>query len=366
MNELKLGFDAKRLLYNSSGLGNYSRTLVKNLHTYFPELDISLFAPLKKSDPNIDHSSFKDLYLIQPSNNIFWRYTFINKDIRRRGINVFHGLSNELPLGIEKIKYLKKVVTIHDLIFLVHPEWYPWMDTIIYKEKFKRACRTADRVIAISENTKQDIIKYFDTPEEKIEVVYQACDGIFYDSEPLPAPILHKKSDRPYFLFVSSISKRKNLENVIEALKLIPENNRPLLVVVGGGGTEKSKIKEWVGHIGLVNDIEFLDFVSNERLTALYQHASFSIYPSLYEGFGIPIIESLLSGTPVITSHTSSMPEAGMDIAHYIDPKSIIEIKESIERVLTFSKLSVEDVKKVKKYFDPKGTTEKLMSLYQT
>jgi glycosyltransferase involved in cell wall biosynthesis len=185
---MNIAFDAKRAFLNYSGLGNYARTLVKSLHEYYPENKYTLFTP-RKSDNEFQQyiSSQSNISIEEPLSFIDkklrsrWRSYGITELLNDKHINVYHGLSNELPFNISNFKG-KKIVTIHDLIFLRYPKLYPFIDAQIYNKKFRHACDIADVIIAISEETKRDIEKYYFIPSEKIKVIYQSCDNLFYQA----------------------------------------------------------------------------------------------------------------------------------------------------------------------------------------
>ena len=174
-----IGFDAKRFFHNFSGLGNYSRTLIDNLSLQFPQHTYRLYTPALKSHPTIaEICARKNVEVITPKGNkLFWRSRGMLKQFGS-DLDIFHGLSHELPFGIQQAK-VKSVVTIHDLIYHFYPKDFPWIDRKIYDVKFRHACLNADLVIAISESTKKDICQIFDTPENKISVVYQSVNSIY-------------------------------------------------------------------------------------------------------------------------------------------------------------------------------------------
>ena len=192
---MNIGFDAKRAAQNRTGLGNYSRFVIRILSEQFAGNQYHLYTPKPHRMPYLQEiPTLKHLFLHFPPQGIWsrirslWRVWGITKDIQKDGIQIFHGLSNELPLNIgtpeqRKMKAggkeCKYIVTIHDLIFIHTPQYYHWIDRQIYNFKFRRACRCADRVIAVSEYTKQEIMHYYHTPESKIDVVYQGCDPVF-------------------------------------------------------------------------------------------------------------------------------------------------------------------------------------------
>ena len=364
---MNIGFDAKRLFYNDTGLGNYSRSVVKNLKTISPSDDLFLFTPKYSDSKHSKVFSSEDYNIVSGNGKFLWRQFGIKKDIAKSKVDLYHGLSNELPSGISTNKRVLKIVTIHDLIFLRYPQYYPRIDRLIYKKKFLNACQNADKIIAISESTKKDIVEFFKIDEDKIEVIYQSCDSIFFenlqDDEQTKS---FEWGGRPYGIFVSSLTERKNLKNVLLAMSEIDSASRPLLVVIGKGGVYEKKMKKLCLEHGLEDEVKFLGSVNNKRLKDLYKNAHFSIYPSFYEGFGLPILESLLSGTPAIISNTSSMPEAGNGIASLIDPYSIEDISEKI-KWHSNNKLRIEnqEIDKLRMKYSPFLHAKNIIDLYK-
>lgn len=323
---MKIAYDAKRAFSSGSGLGNYSRDLVRILSKIYPENQYILISK-KTSEkgkailelPNVSH--------VKTSKGTLSRQFKMGKDAQNIDADVFHGLSGELPLKWDK-KPIKKVVTIHDLIFERFPEYYTWIDRKIHFWKFKKAAVSADKIIAISEQTKQDIIHYLKAPESKIEVVYQGCHASFKEkqSQEFLSQVKEKFNlPEKFILNVGTIEPRKNLLNVVKSLK---GTQIPLVVV----GTKKPKYFKLIEKEISKNKVEvqFLQGVSMEELAAIYKLADIFIYPSFFEGFGIPVIEALFSETVVITSNTSCLPEAGGPDSVYIDPKNVADIKSKI------------------------------------
>ena len=176
-----IGFDAKRIVKNGTGLGSYGRTLVNDLAAD-ERLQLRLYAPDKGRDDLrnqiADRPNVTFCYPSRPTPRFYWRSRGIVGDLRRDGVQIYHGLSGELPVGIRK-SGIRSIVTIHDLIFLRHPEFYHWLDTKIYAWKFRQTIREADHIIAISECTKRDIIEFGDVSEDKISVIYQSFSPRF-------------------------------------------------------------------------------------------------------------------------------------------------------------------------------------------
>lgn len=370
---MNIGFDAKRLFNNFTGLGNYSRTLLANLAEFFPEHTYHLYSPKTKENPTTQPFLSAPFKPFSPQNTRpLWRSYFLTNQLLQDKIDLFHGLSHELPQNISN-KNIKSVVTIHDLIFKKYPQTYPWIDRQVYDFKFKSACQRADRVIAISQNTKQDIINYYQITPSKIDVIYQSCDPLYYDnSQKISQSTLQQKYQLPseYLLFVGSVETRKNLKTLILAYGQLPKDLKIPLVIVG----RIRQSKEILGLIQkhrLEENILWLENVQNNlHLQAIYQYATVLAYPSFYEGFGLPVVEALLSKTPVITSNVSSLPEAGGHHSRYFDPNNSNDLAQAIRDVLTDTTLRQHMIDQGYQYahetFGRKAVTTQLMNLYQT
>lgn len=323
---MKIAYDAKRFFHNTSGLGNYSRDLVRILATYFTENKYFLLN--KNKSERAEHIvSLPQVEYVEVPKGLFSRQLQTGKKAQEINADIFHGLSGELPLKWDKTP-IKKIVTIHDLIFERFPQYYSFFDRKIHYWKFKNAAQKADLVIAISEQTKQDIIHYLKIPESKIRVVYQGCHQSF--KENLPPEFLssiQKKFNLPnrFILNVGTIEERKNLLRVVKALQ---NTSIPLVVVGKKNSKYYHKIKKEIEKNK--QQVYFLEKVSMQELAAIYRLADIFIYPSLFEGFGIPVIEALFSGTVVITSNLSCLPEAGGKHSVYINPRDIEDIKAKI------------------------------------
>ncbi len=324
---MKIGYDAKRFFHNASGLGNYSRDLVRILAQFYPENSFFLFAK-STSESTKSLLEISNVLFRKISGGKFARQYKMGKDAQAEGCDIFHGLSGELPLKWTK-QPIKKVVTIHDVIFLKYPQFYSFFDRKIHAWKCKNACEQADLVIAISQQTKRDIIHFFKTPEEKIRVVYQSCHQAFkenYSEEELVTVQQKYSLPQEFLLNVGTIEERKNLFSVVKAIK---DTDIPL-VVIGKETSYTKQIHRFIEKNKMQNQVFFLKNVSMDDLAKIYQLATVFIYPSLYEGFGIPIIEALFSKTPVITSNISCLPEAGGPDSLYIDPKNVADLKSKI------------------------------------
>ncbi|MEM6803378.1 MAG: glycosyltransferase family 1 protein [Bacteroidota bacterium] len=334
---MKIGFDAKRLFHNFTGLGNYSRSLIRNLSQYANEdIDIHLYTP--KTSLHQRLSYFRDNYPVHTNadKKILWRTKRIVSDLLKDKMDIYHGLSHEIPWGIGR-KGIKTLVSMHDLIFLRYPDFYPLIDRRIYDWKFRYAAKHADQVLAISESTKADLVSYYNISPQKVQVLYQACDEQFYhlyEQDELEKCLEKHKLPAQYLLYVGSITERKNLLGLVQAIELLPSSLQIPLVILGQGKAYKAKVQEYIERKALGKLFVFCEDVPFADFPHIYQAAKALIYPSFFEGFGIPIIEALWSKTPVICSSTSSMPEAGGPDSLYINPAMIEDIAVAIQRLL--------------------------------
>lgn len=334
---MKIGFDAKRAFLNQAGLGNYSRNTLIALKKYFPGNDYILFTPEIRKDIFPEQSGFDVYSPDSPLSKIFkslWRSFSLSGKLEKHEIDLFHGLTHELPSGIEKTG-VKSVVTIHDLIFLRYPQLYKPVDRNIYLQKIKYACHVADKVIAISNQTRDDIKQYLKVGDEKISVVHQSISERFFTSQgEQKFEELKAKYNLPhrYILSLGTIEPRKNQLNIVKAVAAA-KVGLPLLLV--GKLTDYAvEISDFISQNQMDRNVLFLDQVEDEFLPCLYQHAELLVYISLFEGFGLPVIEAMASGCPVLASNTSCLPETGGDAAIYCNPGDVEEIGNSILEII--------------------------------
>lgn len=325
---MKIAFDAKRFFHNTSGLGNYSRDLVRILSKYYPENQYLLLNK-NKSERGSDILENSNVSFVETSKGTMSRQFKMGKDAQKQNADIFHGLSGELPLKWDK-KPIKKIVTIHDLIFVRYPQYYSFFDRKIHLWKFKKAANAADKIIAISEQTKRDIIQYLKVPENKIEVIYQGCHKAFKEQQ--SEEFIQKTKEKfnlpeRFILNVGTIEDRKNLLNIVKAIK---DTEIPL-VVVGKKTKYYQKIASFIQKNKIEKQIHFLENVSMDELAVIYKSADIFVYPSFFEGFGIPVIEALFSKTVTIISNTSCLPEAGGLDSVYIDPENHLDIQSKIK-----------------------------------
>jgi glycosyltransferase involved in cell wall biosynthesis len=373
---VKIGFDAKRAVRNHTGLGNYSRYVIEILSKYYPDNQYILFAPEQRQNSRLKTILLRtNISFVFPDGisrmfSSLWRISGIKKDIRKNNVVIYHGLSNELPIGINRTGGVTSVVTIHDLIFLRYPEYYKPIDRAIYRFKFGLACRNADKIIAVSECTKRDIVSFFRIPEEKITVVYQGCHPAYGAevSEERKTAVIGKYGLPPRFLLnVGSIESRKNLRLAVKALKNIPDDIH--LVAVGKATPYQREVEMYAVKSGLRQRLHLLNSVTFEELPVIYRLASVFVYPSFFEGFGIPVIEALSSGVPVIAATGSCLEEAGGPGSIYVNPNDETELSKQIMTVLTDRELTetmIESGKEYVKRFSEKTIASAIMNVYES
>ncbi len=362
---MRIGFDAKRLFNNFTGLGNHSRTTIDILTDEFPENDYLLYTPKvtcnKTTAPYLQKAG---CHTIQPMGLVrgsLWRTFELASKIKEDKIDLFHGLSNELPLGIRH-SGVRSIVTIHDVAFKTFPDMYHKADRYIYNLKWKYAVETADRIIAISKCTKDDIIRFYGVDEKKINVVYQPVAPLFYS--PIP-----KTECEPYMLYVGSVNSRKNLLGIVKAMELLPKDIDLPLYIVGDGREYKNTVKTYIAKHGMENRFKWLGGLTPAELHQLYTNAQLFVYPSFYEGFGLPVVEAMLSGCPVVTSNVSCLPEAAGPYSLLANPSEPEDIKEKMQKALEDTSLRsrmIEGSKEFAMYaFHPHTLAHQLMNTYQ-
>ena len=369
---MRLGFEAKRLFTNITGLGNYGRTLVSELSKHFPSDALVLFTSSAERNPRTEFLFTQERTEIvsrQGTLSSLWRLWGQGASAARLNLNLYHGLSNELPLDARQAG-VPLLVTIHDVLFRRFPNQFGFLNRDIYDFKFKSACRRADVVIAISEATRQDIEEYYKVPKERVKVVYQSCGELFFKkvSDVEKFRILQKyQLPSEYLLCVGSVIERKNLLAVVKALETL--KHRLPLVVVGRGGSYLTEVQGFIAARKLTNRVLFKPDIEYCDLPAVYQSSACSVYVSLGEGFGIPVLESLAGGTPAVTSNLSSMPEAGGDAALLVKPSDHNAIGHAISRILEDNLLRVELISKGIKHaqnFHSRKVTQDLMNVYKS
>lgn len=371
-----IGFDAKRAFYNFTGLGNYSRFILKALSDFQPDHRYVLLSPRVKNSPETRFMTHEKRFDILRSHYSFpgatsiWRSFQSAQVAAINDVELFHGLSNELPLSLPE--KMKRVVTIHDAIFKVYPKTYAWADRAIYDYKTRFATRNADKIIAVSKQTALDLMKYYDLTAKDIEIIGQGCHEIFFQS--MEKEESQKFRERyllknDYILSVGTIEERKNALVLVEALAQLQHHSELDLVLVGKKTPYVKKIWAKAAALGLTPRIKIFHSVPFADLPLFYQNASVGLFPSRYEGFGIPILEGFASKIPMVVSTASCLPDTAGAGALTANPDTAAAWKEAIEQILenvNLQKSLVEKGLKELERFAPEKIASQLSALYES
>ncbi len=347
------------------GTGRYAVNLIKELQLISKKTNYFIFV----NDLNKDYyKSNKNFKLINVgrfgSNNffrIFWEQFILPFKLKKLSISVLHSLGFVSPI----IKTTKQIVTIHDTTFFTHSEHHTLLKRIYYKFIIPLCARKADLISADSENTKQDIIKLFKIDANKIKTIHLGVEEIF--KKQVNNSVLKKHNiNKDYILFVGMIEPRKNIPNLIKAFSQIRKDLQ--LVIVGKKGWHYEEIFKLVEDSDLKQRIIFTGYVSDEELVHIYSSAKVFVYPSFYEGFGLPVLEAMACECPAITANISSMKEIAENAAILINPNSVKDIKNAVEKILSNTTLRNELIKKGlkrAKEFTWKNTAKKSLECYE-
>lgn len=373
---MNIAFDAKRITNNATGLGNYSRYIVGALAEYYPESNYLLCSP-SVGNPRLYEELLhhRSVSLHTPESSVakflggWWRNHGVKSVLLREEVDIYHGLSNELPLGLYREKRIGTVVTIHDLAFIHHPEFYNSIDRVLYRQKYGASARTADHVIAVSEFTRRDIIDFFGVEEERVSVIYQGCSPRFAQMRPEQIAFVrgHYQLPERYLLFVGSIEERKNLRLVVRAMAALRDRDLHL-VAVGRRTPYCDVVMSEARRLGLSTRVHLMHQVPSEHLPGIYGGAEVFVYPSRFEGFGIPIIEALSAGVPVIGATGSCLEEAGGPHSLYTDPDDPDMLSEHIFSIMDSPTLRDRMIREGRSYvqrFSPKQIVRELRTVYE-
>lgn len=375
-NNIRIGINIRFIQTTISGIGKYVLELMKGLAQIDNEnkYDLYEYSHTKVLHP-IEKKNFS--YVIPTFNTkirsfrIFLEQFLFTMFIKKQKLDVFHGPSFMLP--IFKPLKTKCVITVHDLTFLRYQESFTFETKLYYKIFFKRSINNADMIIADSQATKDDLMLYFHVPKNKIKVIYLGVDKAFTPvADKFHIAKVQKKYALPkkFFLFTGLLSPRKNIEGVLRAfnslnIDLYKEYH---FVIVGGKGWLYDPIFKYVEKHNLKERVHFTGYIDAGDLPVFYTLAEALVFPSFYEGFGLPILEAMACGCPVITSNISSMPEVAGDAALLVDPKNSQNILAAMEKIVSDKELRKELVKKgyeQAKKFTWEKTAEETLALYK-
>ena len=333
---MRIAIDARKL--RDYGIGTYIRNLVRNLARIDRTTDYVLI--VQPADIEIG-SELGDNFRTVPdwsANYSLREQLTIPLDLRREKVDLFHAPHYVLPPLVP----CKSVVTIHDCIHLRFPQYLPHRLAYVYaRSSLWVATHRASRVLTVSETSKRDILRYFRIPESRIDVIYNAIDERLGE-EPTDAEVAlvrerYQLSD-PFVLYAGNIKPHKNLERLIDAFQMLRRGggmDNVKLLIIGDEISKYASLRRAVHRHKLHKHVRFFGFVPDKTLASLYRLAQVFVFPSLYEGFGLPPLEAMAAGTPVITSNVSSLPEVVGDAAVLIDPYDPAAIADAMRRVLS-------------------------------
>jgi glycosyltransferase involved in cell wall biosynthesis len=327
----RIAIDARKV--QDFGIGTYIRQLIRSLAELDSENHYLLLTRgsgrdlLDELPENFELVTERSpVYSLRELVALSWR-------LFRLDLDLYHATHYVLPLVVPS----KVVVTIHDIIHLLYPEFLPHRLAFLYAQRMlRRSLQRGDRILAVSRNTKLDLVEYFGIDGGKIQVIYNGVDDVFrqqLSEEKISRWMGNLGIERPYILFVGNPAKaHKNLDRVVQAFARahqIADFDAPL-VCVGDRGNAAFKIRQRAAHLGVEERVILLGHVAEEALPAIYQGASLFLYPTLYEGFGLPVVEAMASGVPVVTSHGSALKEIAEGYAHLVDPLDVQALAEAI------------------------------------
>ena len=339
---VKVAIDVRKL--HDFGIGTYIRNLLRHLARIDRENEFVLLCDAP--DMNVADQlgpNFRTVF--EPSPNYSLREQFhVPWALMREKPDVFHAPHYVLPVAVPS----RSVVTIHDCIHLMFPQYLPNRAAYAYaRASMWIAAKRSDRILTVSEASKRDILHFFNVPPDKISVVYNAIDERFWvvpDPEDVARVRERFQLDHGFVLYAGTIKPHKNLVRLIEAFAELRkgEFEELKLLIIGDEISKLPALRRAVHGHKLHKHVRFLGFVPDDTLAVLYRLAAVFVFPSLYEGFGLPPLEAMASGTPVVTSNVSSLPEVAGDAAILVDPYEVGSIVDGVRRVLTDPELAAE------------------------
>ncbi|MBC7236430.1 MAG: glycosyltransferase family 4 protein [Chloroflexi bacterium] len=365
---MRIGIDARLTHYRPAGISRYTLQLIEALARIEAEDEFVILQSYKAKKPILDSPNFITRRLLTPSHHRLEQLT-LPLEISLLRLDVLHSPDFIPPFR----RNCRSVITIHDLVFILYPHFLS-KDAARYYGQIDQAVRHTDAIIAVSEATKRDIIRLVGVPERKITVIYEAASPIF---RPIKTPDIRQRvRDRfgihgDFLLFVSTIEPRKNVPTLLKAMRRLLDDYDPdvKLVLAGEKGWLYDEVFRLVGELKLEEDVIFLGRVSTEELLWLYNAAQALVAPSIYEGFGLPPLEAMACGTPVIVSNVSSLPEVVADAGLLVDPYNVEEIAVAMWRILTDQELRqtlIEKGLKRSAFFSWDKAAEKTLELYHS
>jgi glycosyltransferase involved in cell wall biosynthesis len=319
---------------HTGGMEIYARELIRALRQERPDLELTAF--VGKEAAGWPDGVKTVVVPVNSSNRVQWvlgEQLHLPRLAQREGVELVHSLATTGPgRGA-----FKRVATVHDLIYRIHPEAHFGVISMGMRVLVPLSVKRATRVIAVSRSTGDDLQRLMKVDPARIDVVPNGV-GTPPSLAPMPASELrmrHGLGERPFVLCMSAKRPHKNLPRLLDALAAIPAERRPVAVLCGYPTEHEEQLVEQAGRLGISDDVRILGWVDDAELEGLYAAAACLVFPSLYEGFGLPVLEAMARGLPVACSNRSSLPEIAGDAALLFDPENVASIAAAIERLLT-------------------------------
>ncbi len=324
--------------YRSAGVSGYIRQLLAHLPAAAPDLHFTAFTPDVDLDPaaslDVRRSILWDTR--RPMRRILWEQSALPLLAKRERLDLLHGTVNVNPA----LTPCSTVVTVHDLSFMRYPQAFPPMQRAYLQSQVRRSTRAARRVIAVSYATRQDVVELFGVAPERIDVVHNGVDGSFCPAPAAEVEAFRRRQGLPerYILHLGTLEPRKNLVRLVQAFAQVKalDTGQPSvkLILAGGKGWSYDAIFAEVSRLGLQQEVILPGYITDEELVWWYRAAAVFAYPSLLEGFGLPVLEAMACGAPTVTSNLSSLPEVAGDAALLVDPTSMDALADALLRLM--------------------------------
>lgn len=360
--DLRIGIDVREIERNMTGIGRYLGGFIK----YATNTSHEYFLYYSRS-PQADLSCSNAKVRVLPSSKFLWDHITLPKALERDKIDLFFSPYYKKPWSLK----CKSIITVHDLNPLFNKNSSFWY-RVYFKKILKRSVYSADFILVVSNYVKKELLKIFRLDDNKVIVNYNAVDERFFrmdDNISLKAVLEKYSIKSDYILYVGNLMPHKNAPSLVEAYSQLPDEikEKYKLVIGGSKNWTYEQLVKLVDGLGLVNNVIFAGFISNDDLVYLYNGASLFVFPSFREGFGFPPLEAMACGTPVITSNTTSLPEVIREAGILVNPYKVNEIKAAIIKVLTDSTLRNGLIKRgleMSRRFTPKKTAEQILKIF--
>jgi len=371
---MNIGIVSSFIDEKSGGIGVYTENLVKKLNEIdFHNNYFLIHYERSTQDIYLENSEIiipqKSFLNKMPGSYSFWRYYTLPKELKKYKLDVIHDPYELGPLSFSNPA--AKIITIHDLTPLLFPEHFKSADVWLHRLLFSKTIKNVDKIITVSEYSKKDIIEHINAPEDKIEVVYNGKSEIFHPHTENEVEEIKKRYNLPseFILCVGGLHPIKNIPRLLKAYKKVLESGywQPL-VIVGKKVDKWDPIFQTISQLGLEDKVLFTGHINDNDLSLLYSAAEVFVYPCLYAGFGLPPLEAMACGTPVISSNNSSIPEVVGDAGILIDPYQVYDISNALVHVLDDKSMQKKMIKKGKKQaelFSWENAARETLNIYQ-